>query len=96
MPNAWEIMYEFSPNDPSDADDDPDDDGKDNLEEYKDGTNPLVKDIDIGDADEDDIPWAWIGACCGATFLGLIVLLIIILLVVSSRKKKKAAASAEE
>jgi len=41
MPDYWEEKYGFDPFDPTDADEDEDDDGYTNIEEYKDGTNPL-------------------------------------------------------
>ncbi|MCI0746014.1 MAG: lamin tail domain-containing protein [Verrucomicrobia subdivision 3 bacterium] len=40
MPNSWENLYMFNPNNPNDADDDPDNDGMTNLEEYMAGTHP--------------------------------------------------------
>jgi len=40
MPNDWEILYGFNPNDPTDADQDADHDGMTNLQEYLAGTNP--------------------------------------------------------
>lgn len=40
MPDEWEILHGFDPNDPADADKDADGDGFTNLEEFKAGTNP--------------------------------------------------------
>jgi hypothetical protein len=40
MPDSWEQLYNFDPNDPDDADDDADNDGLTNLEEYLAGTHP--------------------------------------------------------
>lgn len=44
MPDYWEIKYKLDPKDPEDAHQDPDHDGRDNLQEFKDGTDPLVAD----------------------------------------------------
>lgn len=41
LPDDWEEKYGLDPKDPSDAGKDPDGDGKTNLEEYKEGTNPM-------------------------------------------------------
>jgi Tfp pilus tip-associated adhesin PilY1 len=46
MPNDWEIRYGLDPLNPDDAWDDPDGDGFSNLDEYLNGTNPLVSNID--------------------------------------------------
>jgi hypothetical protein len=46
VPNAWEVLYRFNPNDPDDADRDADNDGLTNRREYELGTNPLVADTD--------------------------------------------------
>jgi N-acetylmuramoyl-L-alanine amidase len=43
LPDDWEYENETGPRTPS-ADDDPDDDGKTNLEEYQEGTDPQVSD----------------------------------------------------
>ena len=41
MPDEWERKFDLNPQDPSDAALDSDEDGFTNLQEYKDGTNPL-------------------------------------------------------
>jgi len=41
MPDDWEVKYGFDPYDPSDASGDRDGDGKSNLDEYLDGTDPV-------------------------------------------------------
>ncbi len=41
MPDEWERKYDLNPQDPSDAELDSDEDGFTNLQEFKDGTNPL-------------------------------------------------------
>ena len=46
MPNDWEQSYGFNPLSPQDAVQDPDGDSLTNLQEYRLGTNPLVKDSD--------------------------------------------------
>ena len=40
MPDAWELLYNLNPDDPSDASQDVDGDGMTNLQEYLAGTNP--------------------------------------------------------
>ncbi len=59
MPDYWELKYKFDINDPSDALKNPDLDGANNLQEYRQGTNPLVSDVDPGqlpDKDGDGVP----------------------------------------
>lgn len=46
MPDNWELIYGFDPNDPSDAQQDADGDGLTNLEEYQALSNPLNPDTD--------------------------------------------------
>ena len=41
MPDEWERKYDLNPQDPADAELDSDEDGFSNLQEYKDGTDPL-------------------------------------------------------
>ena len=41
MPDDWERKHDLNPQDPADAELDSDEDGFTNLQEYKDGTNPL-------------------------------------------------------
>jgi len=45
MPDWWELLYGFDPNDSSDADDDPDSDNESNLAEYQAGTDPRKSDL---------------------------------------------------
>lgn len=45
IPNDWEIMYGLDPYDPADALEDWDGDGYTNLQEYLQGTNPLIPDV---------------------------------------------------
>jgi hypothetical protein len=49
MPDTWEKHYGFDPYDPSDAMQDADHDGVTNLEEYRAGSNPLVKESNTSD-----------------------------------------------
>jgi hypothetical protein len=42
MPDDWELLYDFDPDEPLDAVMDADEDGMNNLEEYLAGTDPLV------------------------------------------------------
>ncbi len=48
MPNSWETLYGFNPNDANDQDDDPDGDGYTNIEEYINGTDPHVTPVELG------------------------------------------------
>jgi hypothetical protein len=43
MPDDWELKYDLDPKDPNDALGDLDDDGKSNLEEYREGSDPRGK-----------------------------------------------------
>lgn len=74
IPDSWEKKYDLK-YDVNDADEDPDNDGLTNLEEYKQGTNPLMadkvkKDFSISKFFKDN----------GFTILFVIVVLIIIFL----------------
>ena len=44
MADDWELAHGLNPNDPADAALDPDGDGRSNLQEYEDGTDPHVAD----------------------------------------------------
>ncbi|MBN2112458.1 hypothetical protein JW707_05160 [Candidatus Woesearchaeota archaeon] len=46
MPDEWEMLYGFDPNNPDDALADPDGDGLSNADEFRAGTNPSIKDTD--------------------------------------------------
>jgi hypothetical protein len=46
MPDDWEINYNLNPKDPRDASGDLDDDGIPNLEEFREGTDPIGDDDD--------------------------------------------------
>ena len=46
MPDDWEIQYGFNPIDPSDNIEDSNNDGYTNIEEYLNGTDPLLTDIE--------------------------------------------------
>jgi hypothetical protein len=54
MPNAWELVYGFNPDDPADAGQDADGDLLKNLQEYLRGTGPLNPDTD-GDGASDGV-----------------------------------------
>jgi hypothetical protein len=45
MPDSWETLHGFDPDDPADADQDFDGDGVSNLDEYLDGTDPTLDDV---------------------------------------------------
>ena len=47
MPDWWETMFGFSPDDQADAGHDPDGDALSNLDEFLAGSNPLVPDSDL-------------------------------------------------
>ncbi|MFW3147146.1 MAG: fibronectin type III domain-containing protein [Thermoplasmatota archaeon] len=101
IPNTWEIEYGFDPEDPTDANGDPDNDQRTNLQEYLDGTNPLLHD-NKPDIDDDDITidddddtdgWSWTPIwICGILFLicvPILIVLIILLLVLRSKGRKE-------
>ena len=46
IPDWWEALHDFDPEDPDDADSDPDGDGLDNADEYLNETPPRVADAD--------------------------------------------------
>ncbi|HAM39071.1 MAG TPA: hypothetical protein DCP53_06745 [Elusimicrobia bacterium] len=52
MPDEWENENGLNPDNPLDANADSDSDGLTNLEEYCNGTNPLVSDTDSGGVDD--------------------------------------------
>jgi hypothetical protein len=61
MPDEWELRYPLDPLDGSDADEDPDMDGRTNLEEYLEGTDPFISDKDDDVKGDTKIPiWAMI------------------------------------
>ncbi len=101
IPDSWEVRYELNPGDSADALLDPDNDGRNNLKEYQDDTDPRVKDSPIADDDDDDdddddgflsfVPLGWVGCCIGFIIIGvilLIIVLIVVLIIAKGRKKK--------
>ena len=66
MPNIWERDHGLNPNDPTDANEDLDNDGKTNLEEYMNDTDPTIKD------DKDD------GLTYSVDLFGTIIAIIIV------------------
>ena len=46
IPDYWELKYHFNPKDAADAGTDPDKDGRSNLQEFRDGTDPVVSDLE--------------------------------------------------
>lgn len=48
MPDGWEALHGLDPLDPSDAALDPDGDGRTNLAEFRDGTDPAFRDLPDG------------------------------------------------
>ncbi len=46
MPDYWELKYALNPKDPADAAMDPDKDGRTNLKEFRDGTDPQLSDLE--------------------------------------------------
>lgn len=55
MPDAWELRYSLDELDPGDASEDPDGDGRNNLQEYMDSTDPTVFDEPAGLPLVDDV-----------------------------------------
>ncbi|EKD26052.1 MAG: putative calcium-binding protein [uncultured bacterium] len=55
MPDYWEIKYKLDAKDPDDAHLDTDQDGRDNLQEFRDGTDPNVSDIKTDKKEREDI-----------------------------------------
>jgi hypothetical protein len=70
MPDDWEVDYGFDPKDPTDASEDEDGDGKSNLDEYLDGTDPT-------DDDEDSLTFEMALFIMIAVAIAVIVLLVI-------------------
>jgi hypothetical protein len=88
MPDWWEDTYKLDPYDASDAGQDIDDDGMTNLEEYQQGTNPIISDKKLSDDDkkasDDDEK--------GLSFeiiLAIIIIVVILLLIFIIVKKKR-------
>ncbi|WP_455392711.1 transglutaminase domain-containing protein [[Eubacterium] cellulosolvens] len=55
IPDDWEIEHDMDPNDPTDSENDPDNDGKSNLEEYENNTDPGHPDGKPGTFDYDNV-----------------------------------------
>jgi hypothetical protein len=112
IPDWWELMNELSPEDSADALLDPDSDGRTNLKEYQDGTDPRVKDTPLADDDDDDdgdddddddddeviswMPLGWVGCCIGFIILGVILLIIVLIVVLIIAKGRKKKDEKEE
>ncbi|MBN1540288.1 MAG: fibronectin type III domain-containing protein [Candidatus Thermoplasmatota archaeon] len=99
IPDTWEDMYGLDKNDPSDAGEDPDNDDRTNLQEFQEGTNPMVHNGGGGDDDiiDDDVEedgklivgwWGLLGGGCCLLVVVAVIIVVVILLVVRSRKKK--------
>jgi hypothetical protein len=93
MLDHWEIKWRdhatdeglsdtFDPKDPSDASKDYDDDGRDNLQEYKDDTNPFKKDSEDGVLGEESLLFI---------IIIVVVIIIVVLAVVFVMRKRKAS-----
>jgi hypothetical protein len=85
MPDEWELIYGFDPLNSSDAEDDPDGDGLSNLEEYENGTDPLLSGRG-GSAGNDDLPW-WLVLIISILLL-LLLFMGFLLFIVGNRTKK--------
>jgi hypothetical protein len=88
MPDIWEADNGLDPLDPSDAAADPDSDGRSNLQEYRDGTDPGTADTDEENEENED-PYLWYiagGCCCLLVILMAVVLLVIIVVALRRRK----------
>lgn len=46
IPDYWELKYQLNPKDAADAGTDPDKDGRSNLQEFRDGTDPQISDLE--------------------------------------------------
>jgi hypothetical protein len=82
MPDSWEKKYGFNPYDPSDATQDADNDSVTNLEEYKAGSNPLIKESSTSDFLQ-KLMDNWV------TILGVLITCAIIFGLVFYRERRK-------
>jgi len=76
MPNDYELLYGFDIENPVDADEDPDEDHLTNLQEYRLGTNPLIRDTDgdgVPDGAEDALADLGFDPMVGSTGLHSLV-----------------------
>ncbi|MCK5773052.1 MAG: hypothetical protein KAH57_04630, partial [Thermoplasmata archaeon] len=85
MPDEWELIYGFDPDDPTDAALDPDGDGISNLDEYKQGSDPNVDESADGSTDKDD-KGSIAGFCLIAGIVLLLIIVVIVVMVIKSRK----------
>ncbi|MCK5561977.1 MAG: hypothetical protein KAJ51_15365, partial [Thermoplasmata archaeon] len=81
MPDAWENKYGLNKYDPNDANVDSDNDGKSNLDEFINGTDPTEK--NVKDGKEED----YIGYIIGAI---IVLIIIIFLYILKSRRDDKS------
>ncbi|MCK5772227.1 MAG: putative Ig domain-containing protein, partial [Thermoplasmata archaeon] len=88
MPDEWEELYGLDPDDPADAALDSDGDGISNLDEYKQGSDPLVKEPVDGSTDTED-KGSIAGFCLIAGIIVFILLLIMVVIIVIVAKSRK-------
>lgn len=91
IPDAWEDAYGMNSSDPDDAWDDPDGDGRDNLQEYRDNTDPTVVDEPPEQDDDDDDDSGNFLSDYWWVFLLVLVLIIVLIVIIGlivTRKKK--------
>ena len=87
MPDAWEELHGLNKTDPSDASGDLDGDGISNLDEFRNGTDPNVKDETGGGG----------GSSTSSTLVAILVILgmillmiaVIVIFMIASRKKEE-------
>ena len=93
MPDEWEDLHGLNKTDPSDASGDLDGDGRTNLEEYIDGTDPEIidepadDDDDEGEDDDDGIGGLLI---CAIPVMIVIILIAVIVVVVFIKRGGKS------
>lgn len=66
MPDDWEVTHGLNPL-LNDANEDPDEDGRSNLDEFQEGTDPFISDIV-----EKPLPWFTIPSIAGVSFIIII------------------------
>lgn len=98
MPDEWEEKHNLDPMSPADAKLDPDEDGRDNLQEYRDGTDPNKSDVPPEPTDDDDDDSTGMGGVMllGLVLLIIVIIIIIIIVVMVMRRRKKDEEEDEE
>lgn len=94
MPDEWEVLYGLDPLNPNDADFDSDNDGRSNLEEYKDGTDPLDNLLNEG-GQSDNLPF-WLLIIVSSVLIVLIGSGILIFLMANRSRREEEVEEIEE